>query len=187
MQAMKQQILLGYKIKIRNMESSKTSTSRISNGLCSGLIHLGFVIFKQLIATLVVLHNDPGDCQVNSLRTWLKVSAGLNAVSTFCNLIIEVFLHDTLGKSGIYKIFYAKLALFSLVWTIIGTVWYYNNPTCGEMGKLQLDFPSGYMLVHVQVIILFIAAGLFLCCCTCVVLVACIGRVERDHGYHKLV
>lgn len=157
-----------------DMNSSKTNTSRKGNGVFSGIINLGFVISNQLIATLVVLHYDSGDCTDNSLRTWLKVCIAINAVNAILNLVVEIFLLDKVGKSIVYIVFYLVFSVFSLVWMIIGTVWYYNNPTCGT-GKLQSDFPNGYALVYVMVILFFIALGLIACCCTCIVGSVCVS------------
>ena len=156
------------------MNSSKTNKSRKGNGVCSGLINLGFVIFNQLIATIVVLEIDSGDCHDNSLRTWLKVCIGINAVNAVLNLVVEIFLLDTVGKSTVYILSYVVFSVFSLVWMIIGTVWYYGNPTCGT-GKLQSDFPYGYTLVYVMVILFFVALGLLACCCTCILGSVCLG------------
>ena len=156
------------------MNSSKATTSRKGNGVCSGFINLGLVRSTQLIATLVVLYCEQGDCHDNSLRTWLKVSLAVNAVNVILNLVVEIFLLDTVGRSRIYLGFYAAFSVFSLVWMIIGTVWYYNNPTCGT-GKLQSDFPAGYTLVYVMVIFFFIALGIIACCCTCIIGSVCVA------------
>jgi hypothetical protein len=51
------------------------------------------------------------------------------------HFIVGIYLDGMLEETIIYKVFYILLSLFSLVWMIIGTVWYYKNPTCGE-GKL---------------------------------------------------
>jgi hypothetical protein len=83
----------------------------------------------------VVLYQDQGDCKDNSLRLWFKVIAAAYAVNILMHFIVGIYLDGMLEETIIYKVFYILLSLFSLVWMIIGTVWYYKNPTCGE-GKL---------------------------------------------------
>lgn len=85
---------------------------------------------------MLVLYYDQGDCKEYSLRTWIKVGAGISAIQILLNFQFKLFsLGIYVSKSVAYTCYLIVTCLISIVLETIGMVWYYNSPTC-ETGKL---------------------------------------------------
>jgi len=78
--------------------------------------------------------------------------------------VSELFLVEKIGDSWLYRIIYVLLNIFSLVWMILGVVWYYQDPECANR-KNYSGFTGGYSLVNVIIITFFVLLGLFGCLC----------------------
>ena len=136
--------------------SQKTSTGTNS---CAILL---------IVVIAIVVGVTDGDCDT-PIRLWLEVYMFTLAGLAFFLVIIQIVTkYNEEKRLKLMKIslcFNLIINLFVFAWFIVGNVWYFSLDTCD-------DWPEGYRLTLVILLVQYIYLGaiLMLCSCACALL-----------------
>jgi hypothetical protein len=141
---------------VKKLTSAKSSMfTLICTLVCSGPL---------IIAVAVILALFSGDCDT-PLRLWLMVFVAVQAWAVVTTLLKELFSASSV-IARLQKLNIGIVGIFSLVWFIMGNIWYYGALDCS-------DFQEGSDLVFAILIIYYIGLGLVCCAGTCFVFFIC--------------
>ena len=102
------------------------------------IYYLNILGIPYIIGILYALLVTEGDC--SNLRMWLLVEAGVQIVFTAAS--ISQLSKRFISKSGILiKLPLLLLAIFQLLWLVLGTVWAFSGDSCFEY------FAEGFVMV----------------------------------------